>query len=271
MERPTLTRLLEDARSRRIDVVVVYKVDRLTRSLTDFAKIVDVFDEYDVSFVSVTQQINTTSSMGRLCAAVFRAVRARSNGGTYPRQDRRVQEEGHVDGRKTCGVPFLRGALYHLLQNEMYLGRIVHKDKSDPGLHTAIVDQELWEQAQATLASNRNERRTGKNAREPSLLAGLLFDDQVEAGPQPCASHRQGPHLPRSCARKPGPDNERSCRRGRCHPFRLHPRDAARLSGARYCALHRRLHTTAWSHRSQADRRLPASTRMVGTAESSRV
>ncbi|MGB0555392.1 MAG: hypothetical protein ACPGQV_22985, partial [Alphaproteobacteria bacterium] len=62
---------------------------------------------------------------------------------------------------------------------------IVHKDKSYPGLHTAIVDQELWEQAQAPLAANRNERRTSKNAREQSLLAGLLFDDQVEAGPQP--------------------------------------------------------------------------------------
>jgi len=66
MERPGLQRLLADVQAGRIDVVVVYKVDRLTRSLPDFAKIVEVFDGADVSFVSVTQSFNTTSSMGRL-------------------------------------------------------------------------------------------------------------------------------------------------------------------------------------------------------------
>ena len=66
MERPAFQRLLSDVSAGRIDVVVVYKVDRLTRSLSDFAKIVDIFDRHAVSFVSVTQQFNTTSSMGRL-------------------------------------------------------------------------------------------------------------------------------------------------------------------------------------------------------------
>jgi len=66
MERPGLKQLLADIAARRIDVVVVYKVDRLTRSLWDFAKIVEVFDKHQVSFVSVTQSFNTTSSMGRL-------------------------------------------------------------------------------------------------------------------------------------------------------------------------------------------------------------
>jgi DNA invertase Pin-like site-specific DNA recombinase len=66
MERPALKRLLSDIDQGRIDTVVVYKVDRLTRSLGDFAKIVDVFDRASVSFVSVTQQFNTTTSMGRL-------------------------------------------------------------------------------------------------------------------------------------------------------------------------------------------------------------
>jgi site-specific DNA recombinase len=65
-ERPALQQLLEDVRARKIDVIVVYKVDRLTRSLADFAKLVELFDEHDVSFVSVTQQFNTTTSMGRL-------------------------------------------------------------------------------------------------------------------------------------------------------------------------------------------------------------
>ncbi len=66
MDRPALTKLLGDVRTRKIDVIVVYKVDRLTRSLADFAKLVELFDEHDVSFISVTQAFNTTTSMGRL-------------------------------------------------------------------------------------------------------------------------------------------------------------------------------------------------------------
>lgn len=66
MERPALQRLLADIKSGKVQIVVVYKVDRLTRSLADFAKIVDVFDVHGASFVSVTQQFNTTTSMGRL-------------------------------------------------------------------------------------------------------------------------------------------------------------------------------------------------------------
>ena len=66
MERPALQRLLADIKSGKVQIVVVYKVDRLTRSLADFAKIVDVFDSHGASFVSVTQQFNTTTSMGRL-------------------------------------------------------------------------------------------------------------------------------------------------------------------------------------------------------------
>src|SRR6266436_6300793 len=70
-ERPALKRLLADIQSGLIDVVVVYKVDRLTRSLTDFAKIVEIFDAAGVSFLSVTQQFNTTTSMGRLTLNVL--------------------------------------------------------------------------------------------------------------------------------------------------------------------------------------------------------
>src|SRR5882724_12577268 len=66
LERPALKRLLAEIEADRVDAVVVYKVDRLTRSLNDFAKIVEVFDRQAVSFVSVTQQFNTTTSMGRL-------------------------------------------------------------------------------------------------------------------------------------------------------------------------------------------------------------
>jgi DNA invertase Pin-like site-specific DNA recombinase len=71
MERPALRQLLADIRDRNVDVVVVYKVDRLTRSLSDFARIVEILDRQGVSFVSVTQQFNTTSSMGRLTLNVL--------------------------------------------------------------------------------------------------------------------------------------------------------------------------------------------------------
>jgi site-specific DNA recombinase len=71
MDRPALQKLLVDVQARRIDVIVVYKVDRLTRSLGDFAKLVEAFDAHGVSFVSVTQSFNTTSSMGRLTLNVL--------------------------------------------------------------------------------------------------------------------------------------------------------------------------------------------------------
>ena len=71
LDRPALQQLLEAVRARKIDIIVVYKVDRLTRSLADFAKLVELFDEYDVSFVSVTQSFNTTTSMGRLTLNVL--------------------------------------------------------------------------------------------------------------------------------------------------------------------------------------------------------
>ena len=71
LDRPALQRLLAQVRAEQINVIVVYKVDRLTRSLADFAKLVELFDQHSVSFVSVTQHFNTTSSMGRLTLNVL--------------------------------------------------------------------------------------------------------------------------------------------------------------------------------------------------------
>ena len=83
-ERPALQQLLLDVTAGKIDVIVVYKVDRLTRSLADFAKLVELFDTHNVSFVSVTQQFNTTTSMGRLTLphSITSSARASSVGGT---------------------------------------------------------------------------------------------------------------------------------------------------------------------------------------------
>jgi site-specific DNA recombinase len=111
LDRPALQRLLAAIRSGLIDVVVVYKVDRLTRSLADFAKLVELFDAEGVSFVSVTQSFNTTTSMGRLTLNMllsFAQFERERNRRAHPRQARRFQAEGDLGRRhRPAG---LRGA-----------------------------------------------------------------------------------------------------------------------------------------------------------------
>jgi hypothetical protein len=76
--------------------------------------------------------------------------------------------------------PFSRGALYLLLQNRIYRGEIVHKDRSYAGEHSPIIDERLWDTVQARLAANRVSRTLGAEAEAPSLLAGLLYDSSGE-------------------------------------------------------------------------------------------
>jgi len=87
--------------------------------------------------------------------------------------------------------PFTRGALYSLLQNPIYIGRIRHKDRTHEGQHEGIIGKALWDRVQAQLDANRIERSTRSNAKAPSLLAGLLEDAQ---GVRFCPRHanRQG-------------------------------------------------------------------------------
>ena len=240
--RPALQRLLADIGAGKVDVVVVYKIDRLTRSLFDFAKIVEAFDARGVSFVSITQQFNTTTSMGRLTLNVLLSFaqferevageRIRDKiaaskkkgmwmGGLpslgYDVQNRKLvinDEEAptvlHIfrryvqlrsvrtlqvelgdagirskrrilaDGTAYGGQKLSRGALYLMLQNRIYRGEITHKGNAYPGEHPAIVDEALWDKVQAVLAENRVERSTGSDAKHPSLLAGLAFDETGE-------------------------------------------------------------------------------------------
>ena len=242
MDRPALQRLLSDIREGKVDVVVVYKIDRLTRSLFDFAKIVEAFDAHGVSFVSITQQFNTTTSMGRLTLNVLLSFaqferevageRIRDKiaaskkkgmwmGGLpslgYDVQNRKLvvneEEAGTVvhifrryvelrsvralqaeldaagirskrrilaDGTPFGGQKLSRGALYLMLQNRIYRGEITHKGNAYPGEHPPIVDEVLWDQVQAILAENRVDRATGADAKQPSLLAGLIFDESGE-------------------------------------------------------------------------------------------
>src|SRR5881392_396892 len=101
-DRPDLQRLLDDIRARKIDVIVVYKVDRLTRSLADFAKLVELFDAHGVSFVSVTQQFKHYDLDGQAntqCASILCSVRTGGHLRADPRQDRGIKAQGPVGGR----------------------------------------------------------------------------------------------------------------------------------------------------------------------------
>ena len=90
-----------------------------------------------------------------------------------------------ASGRISGGKPFARGALYLMLQNRIYRGEIVHNQQSHPGEHKPIIDRPLWDAVQTQLASKATQCEGGKT-RQPSLLAGMLFDDD---GNQMTPSH----------------------------------------------------------------------------------
>lgn len=238
LERPALQKLLADIKEGKIQTVVVYKIDRLTRSLMDFAKLVEIFDEHGVTFVSVTQSFNTTTSMGRLTLNVLlsfaqferevSAERIRDKiaaskkkgmwmGGNppigYEADDKkltvnhndakiarriferylalgnvaalkqeldadgivskeRLSKRGNVIG----GKPYSRGALYSILQNPIYIGKIRHKDQTYDGQHEPIIQQDIWDEVQEKLSSQAAAQRGHKKATDQNLLKGLLFD-----------------------------------------------------------------------------------------------
>jgi DNA invertase Pin-like site-specific DNA recombinase len=108
MERPALRRMIADIEAGKIDVVVIYKIDRLTRSLADFSKMVEVFERYGVSFVSVTQQFNTTTSMGRLMLNILLSFAQFEREVTGERIRDKIaasKAQGYVDGwRAAAGL-----------------------------------------------------------------------------------------------------------------------------------------------------------------------
>ncbi len=238
LDRPGLQRLLADIEAGKVDIILLYKIDRLTRSLSDFAKIVDILDRKGASFVSITQSFNTTTSMGRLTlnmllsfAQFEREVtgeRIRDKiaaskrkgiwmGGPVPLGydlverklvvNRREAELVHhimkrylalgsvrelvtelsAEGHRTKlqvrtstanrgDRTFQRGTLYHLLSNQIYRGKIVHKGEVFDGEHDAIVPDELWDEVQAMLAERSQGGNTRASPSRISLLTGLLYD-----------------------------------------------------------------------------------------------
>src|SRR5215467_5389199 len=108
LERPALQELLTEVRAGKVDVIVVYKVDRLTRSLSDFAKLVELFDQHSVSFVSVTQSFNTTTSMGRLTLNVLLSF------AQFEREVIGERVRDKIAASKTKGLCALAGARFFL-------------------------------------------------------------------------------------------------------------------------------------------------------------
>ncbi len=236
LERPALKRLLDDIRAGKVHIVVVYKIDRLTRSLMDFAKLVQVFDEYGTTFVSVTQSFNTTTSMGRLTLNVLlsfaqferevsgerirdkiAASKARGMwmGGVPPvgykiehrqlvvnpdetklarhvfdrylmlgnvrslkeeldRKGIKSPKRKSLTGKPYGGSSFSRGALYWILKNPAYIGRISHKGKIYQGLHEGIIPFDIWERVQLKLKEQTVERT--KQTKRRFMLQGLVYD-----------------------------------------------------------------------------------------------
>jgi site-specific DNA recombinase len=238
MERPALRRLMQDIENGLIDVIVVYKIDRLSRSMADFMRIVEVFDRQKVSFVSVTQNFNTDTSMGRLMLNILQSFaqferemtteRIRDKfaaskrkgmwmGGVpplgYDVRSRKLEEnpaeaeivryifnrfiqlgsatlliddlaeKGYTSkswtartGRVHAGQPIKKSALYHLLSNPVYIGKIRHKDKIYDGEHTGIIDPKLFAAVRDIMDNRAPNSSPARKTETTYLLRGLVFD-----------------------------------------------------------------------------------------------
>ncbi len=250
LDRPALKRLMNDIKAGKVQTVVVYKIDRLTRSLMDFTKLVQVFDEFGVTFVSITQSFNTTTSMGRLTLNVLlsfaqferevsgerirdkiAASKAKGMwmGGVSPvgykiehrhlainidevklarhifdrywalgnvrslkaeldREGIKSPIRKSLKGKSYGGSSFSRGALYWILKNPAYIGKISHKGKIYEGQHEAIIPLDIWEGTQLKLQDQTVERTIQTKRRH--MLQGLLFNNKgIPYGPSFTSRH----------------------------------------------------------------------------------
>jgi site-specific DNA recombinase len=239
LERPALKRLLADVAGKRIDCVVVYKVDRLSRSLLDFASIIGILDKHNATFVSVTQAFNTATSLGRLTLNVLlsfaqferelvqdrtrdkvHAARRKGKwtgglpvlgydiqGGKltvneaeahcvreifqmFTREQTVIETLYEVDrrgwkckswvtqkGTSFGGRRFTRSKLKFMLSNPLYLGKVRLKGALHEGEHPAIVDPDLWRQANELLVARGSGERNKNRSPMEGILRGLLHCD----------------------------------------------------------------------------------------------
>ncbi len=237
MERPALKRLINDIKAGLIDVVVIYKMDRLSRVQLDFLKMLALFEEHNVSFVSVTQFFNTKDAMGKLMLNVLTAFaqferdvtgeRIRDKvaaskrkgmwmGGFLPlgydvvnrkliinedeaahvkwiferyitlRSTTMLMREARIRGVKTksfitqngntkIGRFLTKDQIYRILQNRIYLGEIIHKDKVYDGLHEPIISKGLFDEARSIIQIYPGRRGKTSFSKTPALLKGLVY------------------------------------------------------------------------------------------------
>ncbi len=240
IERPALKRLMTDIEAGMVDCVVVYKVDRLSRSLMDFLRLMETFDKHGVSFVSVTQQFNTTHSMGRLTLNILlsfaqfereiisertrdKIAAARRKGkwaGGRPllgydlvpgpggsklivneAEAKRVREVYDLyltlgslmpvvqecqkrgwntkswtskAGKPQGGRALDKGAVFAMLTNVGYIGKVRHHDEIYEGEHDAIVDAEIYDRVRAKLSLNGRTGGSRIRNQHNALLKGLV-------------------------------------------------------------------------------------------------
>ena len=239
LDRPALQTLFSDLADGTVDIIVVYKIDRLTRSLADFAKLTELFDKHETSFVAVTQQFNTSTSMGRLTLNVLLSFaqferevagerirdkiaaskrRGMWMGGRTPigydvrhkklivneseaetvryifkrylelksvkllqadLEQSGVRSKPHIakDGKAYGACIMYRGALSHLLTNQIYRGVIAFKGGLYEGEHERIVPVELFQSVRALLSAQGPGEAAKKKLASPAILKGILYDE----------------------------------------------------------------------------------------------
>ncbi|MBP3923967.1 recombinase family protein [bacterium] len=189
MERPAFKELLKDIENDEVDIVVVYKVDRLTRSLMDFSKIIDVFDKHNASFVSITQHFNTTTSMGRLTLNILLSF------AQFEREvtGERIRDKFEASRKKglwlsgTCPYGYIKDD-HHMLHpdppysdNVQIIFESYLKIKNVLKLKKYLAEQKILTRTGKELAKGSLyhilSNKYATNAKNGSLLTGLLYDD----------------------------------------------------------------------------------------------
>ena len=201
MERPAVQQLLEDVEARRIDCVVVYKVDRLSRSLLDFARLIDRFDQRSVSFVSVTQQFNTTTSLGRLTLNILLSF-AQFEREIISERTRDKMSAARRKGKWVGGTPVLGydvdpggGGLVVNQKEALRIGEIFSLSARRPSLSVVVAELERRRWKTKSWKSKRGTAHRGRVFTKASLrrlLTNAIYAGKVE--------HRgaiyQGEHSP---------------------------------------------------------------------------
>jgi len=237
-DRPALQKLITDIKTGKIEAVIVYKVDRLSRSLLDFTQLLEFFEEYKVVFVSITQLFNTKTSMGRLTLNILSSFsqfereiisertrdkmgaakkRGKWIGGVVPlgydldrenhklvinpleakvvkdifhaylkeksvlKVAQQLNEKGiltkrhaAIQGKPRGGLPFTGNAIARVLRNPYYLGKVRYQGQFYPGEHSAIVDEDTYNKAQAILDANMPEQLPKQRHQKIALLNGIM-------------------------------------------------------------------------------------------------